>query len=103
MARCKEVPVAVSEESVRVLYLNYEWDPRESPGALTHIRELSRGLEDLGHTVIVEDRHRVRHAVQSDCPRASVDDGHPKWSLRGLLSPYLHESAALWRAFRGIG
>ena len=88
---------------MRVLYFNYEWDPRDSPGALTHIRELSRELGALGHTVIVQHRHRS--------PEAKQDEGHSKppgsvyrvSRLRKWLSPYLHESAALCRAISGIG
>src|SRR5437773_6848712 len=62
--------------SLRVLYLNYEWDPRESPGALTHIRELSGGLRALGHTVIVRDRHRVSGTAQENAHQTATDAPH---------------------------
>ncbi len=87
---------------MRVLYLNYEWDPRESPGALTHIRELTRGLMALGHTVIVRDRHRYPEPAQEGGSRKAPGASSRGSRLRELLSPYLHESAALWRACSGI-
>src|SRR5882724_9800734 len=100
MARCKEVPVAVSEESMRVLYLNYEWDPRESPGALTHIRELSQGLAALGHTVMVEDRRRVLDAASDETHARGLGVVHRSTHLRQRLGWYLHEAAAFCRALR---
>ncbi|MCI0567314.1 MAG: glycosyltransferase family 4 protein [Acidobacteria bacterium] len=86
---------------MKILYLNYEWDPQESTGALTHIRELSKGLRELGHSVTVIDRRR-KPIVQS-LTNETLSKSHPaapQWRAR--LSPYLHESAAMGRALKGI-
>jgi len=88
---------------MRVLYLNYEWDPRESPGALTHIRELSRELAALGHTVMIENRHRFPDAAGNGTHPQALAAVHRSSRLRERLSPYLHETAAFCRALRGIG
>jgi len=88
---------------MRVLYLNYEWDPRESTGALTHVRELSRGLTALGHDVRVVERHRIRRngpAAPGRAPGRDATDPDGRW--KELLRPFLHEAAALVRALRGI-
>lgn len=88
---------------MRVLYLNYEWDPRESTGALTHVRELSRGLTALGHDVRVVDRHRIRRNGPAATGRASAGNATAtdgRWKER--LRPYLHEAAAMVRALRGV-
>jgi len=86
---------------MRVLYLNYEWDPRESTGAMTHIEELSRGLSALGHSVIVTNRHRIDGA-SGNGPRPEGGRRNRWGVLRSWLTRYLHESAAVWRAIRGI-
>ena len=78
---------------MRVLYLNYEWDIRESSGAGTHIAELTRGLVALGHTLVTQARHA----------RPAGNGGRAPSRVRARLSPYLHESAALMRALRGVG
>jgi glycosyltransferase involved in cell wall biosynthesis len=89
---------------MRVLYLNYEWDPRESTGALTHVRELSRGLADLGHDVRVVNRHRIRRNGRSAAPGRATGEAATtpggRWKER--LSPLLHEAAAMARALQGV-
>jgi glycosyltransferase involved in cell wall biosynthesis len=81
---------------LRVVYFNYEWDLRASSGAATHITELTRNLELMGHQVAVHHRHRVPEHEDANTGRASVP------GVRARLSPYLHEAAALARALRGV-
>ncbi|MBI4516772.1 MAG: glycosyltransferase family 4 protein [Deltaproteobacteria bacterium] len=85
--------------AMRILYLNYEWDARESSGAARHLAELTRELRSLGHTVVTCDRHRAPDPAPGGEPGRDHD-----WLrlLRARLSPRLHESAALARAVRGI-
>jgi glycosyltransferase involved in cell wall biosynthesis len=80
---------------VRILYLNYEWDLRESSGAATHIHELSTGLRRLGHDVVLCERRRGPNA---DARRPAVR-GRP---FRQRLAPFLHESAAMVRALANV-
>jgi hypothetical protein len=80
---------------MRVLYLNYEWDLRESSGASTHMRELTAGLRSLGHTVLVRDRH---HAP-GDSGRTAPPQGArgAGLALRRRLVPYLHAGGVDYR------
>jgi len=84
---------------MRILYLNYEWSPRQSTGALTHIRELSQELTALGHTVRVVDRHRIVEVQESD---AADESQRARSHWKTQIRRYLHEGAALIRALRGI-
>jgi glycosyltransferase involved in cell wall biosynthesis len=86
---------------MRILYLNYDWDPRESTGAMTHIRELSRHLSAMGHDVHVEDRNR-RRSLPSMTHGGDKKDPTAPGPWKSKLSPYLHESAALVRALLSI-
>jgi glycosyltransferase involved in cell wall biosynthesis len=68
---------------------------------MTHIRELTQGLAALGHSVKVINRRR-KPAV-SQLPPGTEEERPPayrRWRTR--LSPYLHETAAMARALRGI-
>lgn len=87
---------------MRILYLNYVWDPHKSSGARTHIRELTRGLSALGHTVVVEHRHRIAEAARGSLGQGTSAPARRRARLRHSLAPYLHESACLIRAFRGL-
>lgn len=86
---------------MRVLYFNYEWDLRESSGAATHIAELTRNLESMGHRVAVSHRHRAPNGEESGGARRSGEE-YPGRRWRTRLSPYLHEAAALARAAGGV-
>jgi glycosyltransferase involved in cell wall biosynthesis len=89
---------------MRILYLNYEWDERESTGAFTHIRELSRGLTALGHTVRVVDRHRILAAADARGAGGPRERATASFAslCKARLSPFLHEAAAMARALRGV-
>lgn len=85
---------------MRVVYFNYEWDLRESSGAATHIAELTRNLESMGHHVAVYHRHRAPGgAAASNGPADQQRCGR---AVRARFSPYLHEAAACGRAVRGV-
>ena len=82
---------------MKILYLNYEWDLKKSAGADTHIHELTRELQSLGHSVIIQNRHRDSSGSGKAGAAATL------WrALRGRLSRYFHEGAALGRALWGI-
>jgi glycosyltransferase involved in cell wall biosynthesis len=81
-----------------VLYLNYEWDPREATGAGTHVAELTQNLRGLGYEVVASERHRAP-ATRTSSPGGPSRRRH----LRAMASRYLHEWAALARAVRGVG
>jgi glycosyltransferase involved in cell wall biosynthesis len=91
-------PVAKTAMPLRVVYFNYEWDLRESSGAATHIAELGNGLRALGHHVTGVSRRGI--PAPATGTKAVARAASTGWRAR--LSPYLHESAAIQRAFRGI-
>lgn len=82
---------------LRITYLNYEWDLRESSGAATHIAELTAGLRRLGHDVTaISRRKRPAPAANGHATKQPAGD----W--RSWLSPTLHEPAAIVRAVRNV-